>query len=122
MRYGRTGGWLDDQPAVLSRRVGRGTITYLGYLGAWFDPTLMTTVLNKILDNASVKPITPNLPPSVEAMQRSGDGKTVLIIINHGNALAMAGLPRAATDVLQQQQTSITINLPAHQIGVYRLK
>ena len=30
MRYGASNGWLDGQPAVLEREVGRGSITYMG--------------------------------------------------------------------------------------------
>src|SRR5215468_2241407 len=30
LRYGRSNGWLDGQPAVVSRPFGRGRITYIG--------------------------------------------------------------------------------------------
>ncbi len=35
MRYGKGNGWLDNQPAAITRKVGRGRITYIG---AWLDP------------------------------------------------------------------------------------
>ena len=38
LRYGKSNGWLDDQPAMISRPVGRGRISYLG---AVLDPNLM---------------------------------------------------------------------------------
>ncbi len=34
MRYGKSNGWLDGQPAAITRAVGKGSITYIG---AWFD-------------------------------------------------------------------------------------
>ena len=30
MTYGKSNGWLDDQPAAVTRKVGQGSITYLG--------------------------------------------------------------------------------------------
>ena len=34
MRYGKSNGWLDGQPAAITRKVGKGRITYIG---AWLD-------------------------------------------------------------------------------------
>ena len=39
MRYGASNGWLDGQPAVITRQVGKGSITYVG---AWLDDSLMS--------------------------------------------------------------------------------
>ncbi len=118
MRYGKSGTWLDDQPAVLSRRVGRGTITYLG---AWFEPALMTAVLGRALDEAGAGPAVPALPPQVEAAERFGHGKTVLLLINHGDASAAITLPKPGVDVLTSQPLAKTLDLAAHQVGVYLL-
>ena len=30
MRYGKSNGWLDGQPAAVTRKVGKGSITYIG--------------------------------------------------------------------------------------------
>ncbi len=119
MRYGKSGSWLDDQPAVLSRRVGRGTITYLG---AWFEPTLMTAILKRVLDDAGVRPIVPGLPPTVEAAERSGDGKVVLVLINHGDNAAAVALPRPGRDILGYQAAATTLDLGPHQVGVYLMQ
>jgi beta-galactosidase len=118
MRYGKSGPWLDDQPAVLSRRVGRGTITYLG---GWFDPALMTAVLDRALDQAGARPAVPGLPPTVKAAERFGHGKTVLILINHGDAFAAITLPKPGVNVLTSQPMAKTLDLAAHQVAVYLL-
>ncbi len=34
LRYGKANGWLDDQPAMISRRIGQGRIT-VSRCGAW---------------------------------------------------------------------------------------
>ena len=41
MRYGTGNAWLENQPAAVSRKLGKGTITYLG---AVLDPALMASV------------------------------------------------------------------------------
>ncbi len=38
MRYGKSNGWLDGQPAAVTRKVGKGSITYIG---AALDATTM---------------------------------------------------------------------------------
>ena len=35
LRYGKSNGWLDGQPAAITSKVGKGRITYIG---AWLDP------------------------------------------------------------------------------------
>ena len=37
-RYVDKDGWLDGKPAIVTRKVGRGSITYVG---AWLDPAAM---------------------------------------------------------------------------------
>jgi beta-galactosidase len=82
-RYRNGGGWLDGKPAVVTRRVGRGRITYVG---AWFDPAMMARIASRLLEQAAVEPILPGVADSVEVAERSGAGKRLLIIINHGSA------------------------------------
>ena len=41
LRYGASNGWLDNQPAMITRSVGKGTITYIG---AWLDDALLQSV------------------------------------------------------------------------------
>lgn len=52
MRYGRSNGWLDDQPAVIQRKFGKGTITYLGAL---FDEAIMKQIAENLVDLADVE-------------------------------------------------------------------
>src|SRR5690348_13074153 len=90
MRYGKSNGWLDNQPAVLQRSVGKGVITYIG---AWLDPQLLSTMTQSWLQQAGVQPIVPNTPEGVEVCERSGHGKTVLILINHNTTPEQVTLP-----------------------------
>jgi beta-galactosidase len=97
MRYGASNGWLDGQPAVLERQVGKGTITYIG---TWLDADLLKNMTASWLQRAGVEPIVANAPQGVEVCERTGDGKTVLILINHSTEPQHVELPAKMTDLL----------------------
>jgi beta-galactosidase len=92
MTYDGDQGWLGGKPAALTRKVGKGTITYLG---AWLEPGLMQKVAARLLQDAGVDPLVPGLDAntSVEVCERSGNGKRVLVIINHGKEPQTIHLP-----------------------------
>ena len=71
LNYSPSNGWLDNQPAVISRTVGQGSITYIG---AWPDSALLASITNHFVREAGVQPILLNVPDGVEVCQRSGSG------------------------------------------------
>lgn len=80
MRYGKSNGWLDDQPAVLTRSFGKGSITYIG---AILDDKLMEETAKWLVKESLVNPATPfTVPDGVEVSARSGGGKRVFVLIN----------------------------------------
>ncbi|MGB7188523.1 MAG: DUF4350 domain-containing protein, partial [Acidobacteriaceae bacterium] len=116
MRYGKSTGWLDDQPAVLERKVGNGTITYVG---AWLDPQLLSGLTASWLQQAGVKPIVPNTPEGVEVCERSGQGKTVLILINHNTTPQQVTLPSEMTNLLAGDHAHVSsVDLPKYGVAV----
>jgi beta-galactosidase len=116
MRYGRSNGWLDDQPAVLERKVGNGSITYVG---AWLDQQLLDKLTTSWLQQAGVKPIVSNTPEGVEVCERSGKGKTVLILINHNTTPQQVTLPAAMTNLLASDHGRVSsVDLPKYGVAV----
>ncbi|MFZ0663375.1 MAG: beta-galactosidase [Acidobacteriaceae bacterium] len=116
MRYGKSNGWLDKQPAVLQRRVGKGIITYIG---AWLDPQLLSRLTASWLQQAGVQPIVPSAPEGVEVCERSGHGKTVLILINHNTAPQQVTLPAAMTNLLAADHARVSsVDLPKYGVVV----
>jgi beta-galactosidase len=117
MRYGKSNGWLDGKPAIITRDVGKGSITYVG---AWLDPALMQNVLDDFLRKAHVTPLIPGVSQNVEVCERTGAGKRVWILINHGDHAQSLRLPSPATPVLARAgagaaRTS-TVALAPHSI------
>jgi beta-galactosidase len=116
MRYGKSNGWLDNQPAVLERNVGNGSITYVG---AWLDQPLLDKLTASWLEQAGVKPIVPNTPEGVEVCERSGKGKTVLILINHNTTPQQVTLPAAMTNLLASDHGRVSsVDLPKYGVAV----
>jgi beta-galactosidase len=115
MSYGAGAGWLDGKPALLTRQVGKGTITYLG---AWLEPVLMSKLAAQLLADAGVRPIVAALPTDVEICERSGGGKRIWIIINHGRGAQTVHLPMQIKTVLVGGANGDSIQLAAHDVAV----
>jgi beta-galactosidase len=88
--YSDPGGWLAGKPAILRRKVGSGSITYVG---AWLDAATMSKLAAKLLADASIAPVVAGADPDLEIGVRRGAGKSVLIAINHGDVAHPLPLP-----------------------------
>ena len=117
MTYGADQSWLGGKPAALTRKVGKGSITYLG---AWLDPELMQKVAARFLKNAGIEPIVPGLDTntSVEVCERSGDGKRIWIVINHGGTSQTVRLPAQIKTVIIGAGTGNSVQLAPHDVAV----
>jgi beta-galactosidase len=98
MRYGKSNGWLDGQPAAITRKVGKGCITYIG---AWLDPKTMAQAAKWMTSDSDVKPAFGPVPEGVEVSARYGAHKTVFVLINFSGAPQTIGLPSTMEDLLE---------------------
>ena len=97
LRYGAGNGWLQGQPAMIERRIGAGT---LAYLGALLDPDLMRSTIAALAGRAGVKAAFGPLPAGVEVCRRTGEGREVFVLINHSDRSAHIDIPAGARIVL----------------------
>jgi len=114
MRYGKSNGWLDGQPAAITRRVGAGRITYIG---AWLDPATMTQAARWMTDDAKVTPALGGVPEGVEVSPRLGAKQTVYILVNFAKAARTVNLPKPMQDVLEGG-TKQAVTLPPYGVAV----
>ena len=114
LKYGPSNGWLDNQPAAVTRTVGKGSITYIG---AWLDQPLLNSLTASFVKDAGVQPILPGVPDGVEVCQRTGSGKSVLILINHTTTSQHVALAAAMTDLLNSGSVS-SVDLPKYGVAV----
>ena len=98
--------WMDDlelrgaemvaSPAITRNRFGSGTAYYVATMP---DAKTMTRVLRMAVDGAGVEPAA-NVPSGVEAVRRSGRGKSFLFLLNHRDAAVEVPVTEAGTNLV----------------------
>jgi beta-galactosidase len=112
--YGKSNGWLDGQPAAITRKIGKGRITYIG---AWLDDAAMQSAAKWMTDVSGVKPVLPSVPDGVDVYPRYGSRGTIFILVNFSKADQTVPLPAAMTDVLAGGVKQ-SVNLPEYGVAV----
>jgi beta-galactosidase GanA len=76
----------------------------------WLDDDLLAKVTASLLQQSGVQPVIPNTPGGVEVCLRSGENKSVLILINHNKTDAHVDLPHAMNNLLDNKShTSVDL-------------
>jgi beta-galactosidase len=115
MRYGKANGWLDGKPAVITRRIGIGSITYIGTV---FDDEATKKLTLWFLAQAKVTKSPLVVPEGVEASIRSDKNKTVHILVNFADRVETIALPSPMTDELHGRHIVRNIVLPVSGVAV----
>ncbi|MGB7847718.1 MAG: beta-galactosidase [Candidatus Acidiferrum sp.] len=114
MRYRKSNGWLDGQPAAITRKVGKGRFTYIG---AWLDPKTMAQAAKWMAETSGVKQAFGPVPAGVEVSPRYGERGTVYVMINFSKEPQTINLPAAMKDVLEGGSKR-TVTLPVYGVAV----
>jgi beta-galactosidase len=120
LRYGKSDGWLDGQPAMIERPVGSGRIAYLG---AVLDAKLMRRVIASTTDEAQVEPEFGVVPAGVEVCRRVDEKHAVFVLINHnlseeGGTAAHVKLPAPMKDLLHDGRAVTSVDLAPQGVAV----
>ena len=114
LRYGPSNGWLDNQPAAVTRRVGKGSMTYIA---ATLDPASLEHAISWMLTDSGLSPVLPDLPAGIDVAVRSGDNKKALILTNYNPSPTPIALPSSMTDALTGTSAT-TLTLPPYGVAV----
>ncbi|MQS43202.1 beta-galactosidase [Xanthomonas translucens] len=115
LRYGQANGWLDGAPAVLTRRVGKGRISYVG---AWLDDATLDRLTGDWLRDAQVRVALADVPQDVEVGVRSDGRRRVLVLINHGSDTQQVRLPAPMRSLLGAGAASDVVQLAPEDVAV----
>jgi beta-galactosidase len=118
MRYGKSNGWLDGQPAVITRKVGKGSITYIGMC---MDDAGMQRAAKWMINTAGVQTPRIKVPAGVEASVRYSDKNAVHILVNFSSTPQTITLPAPMDDVLNGGMIT-TVQLPVYGVAVLNAK
>jgi beta-galactosidase len=114
MTYGASNGWLDGQPAAITRKVGKGSVTYIG---AWLDEPTMKNAAKWMTETSGVSAKFGPVPQGVDVYPREGANGKVFILVNFSGSEQTVALPAKMTDVLVGGSTS-SVTLPIYGVAV----
>ena len=116
MRFGKSNGWLDDQPVAITRSYGKGSIAYIG---AILDEKLMKAAAEWMVKESGVAPAFISVPDSVEVSVRSGGDKRVFVLINFGQETQKVNLGKKMKLLLSDGQGE-SVELPPYGVEVFQ--
>jgi beta-galactosidase len=114
LRYGKANGWLDDKPAMITRKFGKGSITYIG---ACFGDAGMKAIAQWMQTQFGLTTPLPGVPEGVEASRRYGRDHVVTILGNFTAEDKEVTLRRPMQDVLSGGSTS-KVHLAGYGVAV----
>ncbi len=118
MRYDKSNGWLDGTPAAITRKVGRGSITYIGI---WMDDAGMKNAAQWMLHVSGVKPDLLTVPEGVEVERRMDASKSIFLMENFSASQQTISLPHTMTDVLAGGSVR-SVTLPVYGVAILEEK
>ncbi|WP_158793345.1 beta-galactosidase [Granulicella sp. L60] len=116
MRYGKSNGWLDGQPAAVTRKVGKGSMTYIG---AALDAQTMKAAAKWMMSESGAQGVFAAVPDGVDVAVRSGEGRRVVILTNYAADTQTVALPGEMESVLTGEKVS-TVVLKQYDVVVLR--
>jgi beta-galactosidase len=114
LKYGKSNGWLDGQPAAITRPYGKGRITYIG---AILDDKLTAAAAGWMMQKSNVTPVFGPVPDGVEVSRRIGGGKQVFVLINYAQEEREIKFPHAMKALLANRLADKT-ELPPYGVEI----
>jgi len=117
-RYGKSNGWLDDQPAVVTHSIGKGQITYVG---TWLSEAQMNALALWLIKTDKIRQRFTDVPEGVEVSRRVATGNSpreVYIVINHTTEVKHIKLPSAMREQLRGTAASLEVELAPRDVAV----
>ena len=114
LKYRKSNGWLDDQPAVITRAFGKGRITYIG---AVLDDKLTAAAAEWMTQKSGVTPVFGPVPEGVEVSRRVSPGKQIFVLINYSQENRRVILPHTMNLAFDGKSAN-TVDLPPYGVAV----
>jgi beta-galactosidase len=114
LRFGKSNGWLDGQPCAITRRFGKGRITYVGGV---LDAKLMLAAAEWMAKSSAVTAAFGTVPDGIEVNRRVGSDSTVFVLINFKSVSQDVKLPRAMQSLLDKKEVT-HVQLPQYGVAI----
>ncbi len=96
-------------------QVGEGKVFYVGTYAAAEEASAL---LGPALDEAKIEPVVAGLPEGVEAVRRSGKGKSLLFLLNHSCDEQLVSRVPAGVDLISGKTITGSLTLPPKEVAV----
>ena len=114
LRYGKSNGWLDGQPAIVTRKYGHGRITYIGGL---LSEGLMKAAAEWMAKTSRITVALGPVPDGIEVSRRVGPNGSVFVLVNFSADTKTVPFPREMQSLLDRQKTR-QVALPQYGVAV----
>ena len=114
MKYHTPRSWLDGQPAAVTRKIGRGSITYVG---AWLNEPGMQRAVQWMTTESGAQPDLFAAPEGIEVYRRAARDHEVFIVENDGHEEQNVLLPAEMNNVLTGESVR-SLKLPVYGVAV----
>ena len=112
--------YAEGQPAITSRRVGKGRVLYVG---TYLTPDVIDALAARILSDAGVEPLVPDLPEGVEVTMREADDRRLLFVQNiRDTAVSVPGVPAGENLLDGTLKPDGTLELPGYGCAIVALE
>lgn len=101
--------------AITRHNFGKGSAYYLS---TELETAGMDWLLDRVFEQAGVRPVLPTIPAGVEGIVRSNAAKEWLFLLNYNDAPVEIALDRNGIDLLTGRQTTGQVELPANGVAV----
>lgn len=115
LSFGPGNPWVEGKPALVTRRHGKGRISYLG---AWADEGTMNAVMRWASEVSGVRAAPLTAPHGVAVYELNGRDGAAWILNNCTNLPQTVALPFAAKDALDGREWKDGVNLAPRGVAV----
>ena len=105
-------------PAMTCNRVGKG---HAFYLGTYLSDANVAAVTDIVIATAGVEPVVANLPEPVEAARRTGNGRSLLLLLNHSDSPQPIDAPPPGHNLTTGEKVAGPLTLEPRGVAVIRL-
>jgi len=105
--------------AMTFKRVGQGRVFYVG---TYLSPQNSRSIMSEVLEDVEIRPYLRGLPESVEIARRSGNGYSLLFLLNHSSEpQTIPSAPRGRDLISAQNITGGPLTLAGKDVAIIRI-
>ncbi|MEI6168938.1 MAG: beta-galactosidase [bacterium] len=108
---------LKGQPALSIRKLGKGSVVYVG---TYMTRSVASSLLPVLAQQAGLKPLWPSAPTGVEIVLRQNDNQKLWFLINHNEKAISLKSPPRGIDLITGKRVPAVLHLKARDLAIIK--